>query len=634
MKKVVLTLPDGKKLEIDQGQTCLDAAKKIGEGLARAALAAKLDGKAVDLSFKITKNALFQVLTFKDKEGKEVFWHSSAHLMAAAVLKLFSKARLTIGPSTEDGFFYDIDMDPIHPDQFKDIEAEMKKLVDANLLYRREEVTKAEAKKILKNQPYKIELLNEISEDVVSLYRIGDVFVDLCAGPHVPSTGRIGAFKIMKIAGAYWKGDAKNKQLQRLYGVSFPDKKDLTAHLTLLEEAEKRDHRKIGKELDLFSHDLISPGCTFFHPKGMVIYNELMKFLREEYFKRGYSEVLTPIIFNKSLWETSGHWQHYKEFMFQTESEGQQYAIKPMNCPGHTIVYSSQTRSYRDLPLRIAEFGQLHRNELSGTLSGLTRVRRFVQDDSHIFCAPEQIQSEIENLIDFINFVYKKTFGFEYEIELSTKPANAVGSAEIWAKAEHGLQQALESQRLAYKLNPGDGAFYGPKIDFHIKDALGRRWQCATIQLDFNMPGRFQLSFEGKDGKKHCPVMIHRAIFGSFERFIGMIIEHYAGKLPLWLNPNQVKILTVTDRADTYAHFVKDELRKHCIRVEVNDFSETINKKVRDAQLQQYNYILVVGDQEVGNKTVTVRTRDNVVRGAKKVDEFISELKNEVEERK
>ncbi len=630
---ITITFPDGKEKEFDIGITVLEIAKSIGPRLFDAALAAKVDGKLVDLGVKIEKNARVQIITFNDKEGKDVFRHSSAHVLAHAVHRLFPDANPTIGPVVDEGFFYDFEFRPFTPEDLAKLEEEMQKIVKENISVERIEYkTKEDAKKVFKENTFKCELI-ETAEEGLSAYKQGD-FIDLCRGPHVPNTGKIKAFKLTKVASAYWRGDAKNKQLSRIYGISFPEKKLLDEHLHMLEEAEKRDHRRLGKELGLFMTHEMSPGSPFYLPKGAILYNALIQFLRTEYFKRGYVEVVTPLLYDKALWVTSGHWEHYQENMFFTESEGRTFSLKPMNCPSHCLIYKNSAKSYRDLPLRIADFAPLHRNELSGTLSGLTRVRKFSQDDGHIFCTIESLQGELQSLLSFVKYIYNDIFKMQYTIELSTRPEKYLGELSVWNSAEETLAQTLTSLGITFKINPGDGAFYGPKIDIHVKDAIGRTWQCATIQLDFQLPKRFELEYEGNDGKKHTPVIIHRAIFGSLERFIGVLIEHFAGKFPLWLSPEQIRILPIADRHNAYALQVKEELQKEGLRVSVDEMAETTPKKVRQAQLDQVNYILVVGDKEVENKTINVRTRDNIVHGEKKVDIFTKELLQEIKDKK
>ena len=639
--KIFITLPDGSKKEYHAGVTALEIAKGIGERLARDAVAAKVNDELVDLKKPIHKDAMLKILTFKDKEGKGVFWHSASHLMSQAVQRVFKDQDigLGVGFDVEDGFYQDYGMETLHPDMLEKIEQEMKKIVEEKLQVEQRDISKKQALEFYKKDPYKTELTNDIPGNIVSMYKQGE-FDNLCKGPHVPNTSCIKAFKLMKIAGAYWRGDSKNAQLQRIYGVAFPNKDELKAYLHLLEQASLRDHRKLGKELDLISFHEESPGSVFYHPKGTVIFNELQKFVREEYLKRGFSEVVTPLVYDKSLWLTSGHWEHYKEHMFTLNVDGREVSLKPMNCPSHCLIYKTSTKSYRDLPLRIADFASLHRNELKGVLGGMTRVRKFNQDDAHIFCTIEQLSDELNACMDFANFVYNKVFKMEYHLELSTKPEKSLGSEEQWKIAEDALKNALEQNkdndgnRREYKINPGDGAFYGPKIDLHIKDALGRSWQLSTIQVDFQLPGRFGLTYEGADGKKHTPIMVHRAVLGSLDRFIGILIEHFAGKFPLWLSPVQVRLLTVADRFDKYAHDVAKKYKEAGLRVEVDDRTESIGRKVREAQLAQVNYILVVGEQEVNNGTVTVRRRDNTIVGEKKAEEFLQEALGEVKERR
>lgn len=638
---VKITLPDGSEKKFKGKVNGFEIAKSIGEGLAKAALAVEVEGELEDLSCEIAKDSEVRILTFKDQEGKEIFWHSSAHLMAQAVLRLFPEAKLTIGPVIETGFYYDIDHSPFTEKDVEKIEEEMKNIVKEDLEVIKEEVSIDNAKKIFKDNSYKQEIIDNIDEfgegetgekGKVRIYRQGE-FVDLCRGPHVPRTGLLKAFKLTKISGAYWRGDAKNKQLQRLYGVSYPSKKELNKYLEFLEEAEKRDHRKIGREQELFFTDEVSPGSAFFEENGTVIYNELTKLIREEYFKRNYKEVITPQMYDKSLWEISGHWQHYKDDMFTLKVDGRDFSLKPMNCPGHVLMYTKKSRSYRDLPLKIADFSPLHRNELKGTLGGLTRARKFCQDDAHIFATEDQIEEEIIELLKYVDYIYSDIFGFEYRMLLSTKPDKAMGEINLWEKAEESLANALVKNNIPYKLNEGDGAFYGPKIDLMVKDSLDREWQCATIQLDFQMPKRFEATYEGRDGKKHTPIMIHRAILGSVERFIGILIEHYAGKFPLWLSPKQVKVLTLADRNKPYAERVIEELREKGIRAEPSFKTETMNKKIREAQLEQANYIIVVGDKEEEKETVNVRTRDGKVHGEESLSSFPEKLASEIRSR-
>ena len=633
MHDITITLPDGSKKEYAKGSTPLHIAESIGARLAQAALGAKVNGKVWDVMRPINENASLQILTWKDKEGQAIFHHSTAHVLAHAISHLYPDAKPTIGPSIEGGFFYDFDELKITPEDFPKIEDEMKKIVASDFPVVREEMTLDNVKKLFgKKNPYKVELATEFKDAgfVLSVYRQGD-FVDLCEGGHLPSTGLIKAFKLTKLAGAYWRGDQKNKQLTRIYATSFPSQKELDAHFKLQEEAEKRDHRKIGQELGLFMFHEWSPGSPFFLPKGAVIYNELLAYIRAEYQKRGYQEVITPQVFNKGLWELSGHWSHYQENMFLMNVDNEEFSLKPMNCPSHVLIFKNATRSYRDLPLRIADFCFLHRNELKGVLGGLTRVRKFAQDDAHIFCTPEQIESEIAGVLDFVKQTYEKIFKLKYRVKLSTKPEKAMGDPMLWKQAEEAPANALKTVGMEYDLKPGDGAFYGPKIDFDVKDPLGRDWQCATIQLDFQMPLRMGAEYEGEDNKKHTAVMVHRAVFGSLERFFAMLVEQYAGKFPLWLSPEQVRILTIADRFLPFAEKVCARLREKGIRVSVDGSNETINKKVREAQLAQANYILVVGEKESSSDTVTVRTREeSKVEGVVKIDDFITRVVKEI----
>ena len=555
--------------------------------------------------------------------------HSSAHLLAFAVKKLYPKAKLAIGPAIEDGFYYDFDNLDISEKDLKKIEKEMKKLIKQNLKFSKKNATKAEAKKLLKGEKYKLELLKDLSKP--SFYTVGD-FQDLCKGPHVKSTKEIAALKLTKIAGAYWKGESKNKMLTRIYGTAFESKEKLVNYLEFLKQAELRNHIKLGKELDLFSIQKEGPGFPFFHPKGMIVWNELLKYWREEHTKEDYLEVSTPMMLNKELWEKSGHWENYKENMYFTKIDNQDYAIKPMNCPGGILIYRNDLHSYRELPLKVAELGLVHRHELSGVLNGLFRVRMFTQDDAHIYCTEAQVKDEIVKIIKLTDKIYK-TFGLEYNMELSTKPKKAIGTDKMWKTAEAALKSALKKVKAKYELNPGDGAFYGPKIDFHIKDSLGRTWQCGTIQLDFALPERFDLTYEGQDNKKHRPAMIHRTIYGGIERFYGILIEHYTGKFPLWLAPTQVRILTVSDKNKTFANKVQKKLIKNNIRVEVDDKSESIGKKVRNAQISKIPQIITIGDKEQTSKTLAVRTLDGKIKFKVKIPSFIKDLTTKIEKR-
>ncbi|MBI2110106.1 threonine--tRNA ligase [Candidatus Woesearchaeota archaeon] len=563
--------------------------------------------------------------------------HSCAHVLASAVKELYPKIKLGIGPTIENGFYYDFDLSGIKitEDDFPRIEAKMKEIISKSLDFRPVKLSPEKIKEFLKKEPYKKELYEDFKKESknITFFGHGD-FIDLCKGNHVSNTKEIKVFKLLKTAGAYWKGISSNPMLTRIYATAFPAEKELKDYLKNLEQAESRDHRLLGKQLDLFSFHEESPGSVFFHPKGAIIYNELLGFIRSEYKKRNYQEVITPLIYSKSLWETSGHWKLFKENMFLLNMDDKEASLKPMNCPSHVLIYKSSIKSYRDLPLRIADFAPLHRNELRGVLSGLFRARKFQQDDAHIFCSEEQLESEINSVLDFINYIYKKVFDFDYEVELSTKPSKSLGSAELWNKAESILKKVLVKNKLVYKVNPGQGAFYGPKIDFHIKDALGRKWQLSTVQLDFAMPSNFEITYEGSDGKKHTPIMIHRALLGSLERFIGILLENYAGKLPVWLSPVQVILLTINDKNLKFAREIKKKLEENEVRVELNDKQETISRKVRDAQLMKIPYIITIGDKESESKTLAVRTLDGKVKFNLKVENFIEELKEKIKSRK
>lgn len=564
-----------------------------------------------------------------DKE-LEKLRHSCSHVLAQAVKKLFPNAKLGIGPAIEDGFYYDFDNVDFKEEDLERIEKEMRKIIKEKQKFKKIEVTKKKAEEMLKGEPYKLELLQELKEKP-TFYQ-NNSFIDLCKGPHIKNTGEITAFKLMKIAGAYWKGDSNRPMLQRIYGTAFKSEKELDGYLHLLEEAEKRNHIKLGKELEIFSVHEEGPGFPFFHPKGMIIWNELMKYWREEHDKEGYLEVKTPIILNRTLWEKSGHWEHYKESMYFTKIDEKDYAIKPMNCPGGILIYKTNLHSYRELPLRIAEIGLVHRHELSGVLNGLFRVRAFHQDDAHIYCTEDQIKDEVIRIIRLTDKMYK-TFNLGYHMELSTRPKKSIGTDKMWKMAENALKDALKEIKADYKLNLGDGAFYGPKIDFHIKDSLGRTWQCGTIQLDFAMPECFNLTYEGADGRKHGLAMLHRTVYGSMERFFGVLIEHYAGKFPTWLAPVQVVLMTVTDRNEKYAKEVLEKMREAGIRVELDDRSESIGKKVRDNQVKHIVYMITLGDKEQENKTLAIRTRDGKVRFGVKIDDFLKEVIKEIKER-
>jgi threonyl-tRNA synthetase len=632
-KSVKVQLPDGSTLEVPQGSTALDVAKRIGTGLAKAALAARIDGKLCDLTTPITQDCSLQILTWKDEDGREVFRHTSTHIMAQAVKRVIPEAKLTIGPPLEDGFYYDFDLpEPIGPDAIAQIEQEMGKIIEEGLEIRRRELSRDEAIKLFRErgEPYKIEIIQELPEgETISCYEQGE-FVDLCRGPHLPSTSYVKAFKLLNVAGAYWRGDARNKMLQRIYGTSFPDKKLLDEHLKLLEEAKKRDHRRIGKELDLFSFQEEGPGFPFFHPNGVIVFNEIVNFLREELAKRGYVEIMTPLILHEELWHRSGHWDHYKENMYFTNIDNRTFAVKPMNCPGCLLVYKSALRSYRDLPLKIAEFGRVHRHELSGVLHGLFRVRCFTQDDAHIFTTPEQLEDAITETIEFIRHVYN-VFGFDdYHMELSTRPEKSIGSDEMWENATSALQNALEKLGIDYKLNPGDGAFYGPKIDFHVKDCLRRSWQCGTIQVDFSMPERFDITYIGPDGQKYRPVMVHRAIVGSLERFIGVLLEHTAGNLPVWLAPTQAVVLPISEKVNEYGRQVLDALKQAGVRASIDAGEEKINAKIRNAELMKVPYMLIVGQKEAEAGTVSVRRHGKGDLGIRPLNQFITDILDEI----
>lgn len=632
---IKVTLKDGSVKEFENELSILEIAKSISEGLARAVVAASVNDEVVGLDYIVKEDCTLNLFKFDDVEGKDVFRHTSAHMLAQAIKRLYPNAKFAIGPSIENGFYYDIDLDHrLTMEDLAKIEAEMKKIAKEDLKVERYELPKEEALKWAKEngEIYKEELINELPEgEIISFYKQGD-FTDLCRGPHLLSTKKVKAVKLLSVAGAYWRGDEKNKMLQRIYGISFEKNKDLEEYLHLLEEAKKRDHRKLGKELELFFIPEEGPGFPLFLPKGMELKNALLKYWRELHRKDGYVEIETPIILSKHLWETSGHWYHYKENMYTVQIDEQDFAIKPMNCPGGMLYYQSKPHSYRDFPMRVAELGRVHRHELSGALHGLMRVRAFTQDDAHIFMLPEQIKDEIKGVVKLIDSVYK-TFGFEYHLELSTRPEDSMGTDEEWETAENGLREALEELNLPYILNEGDGAFYGPKIDFHLKDCLGRTWQCGTIQLDMQLPQRFDISYVGQDGEKHRPVMIHRVALGSIERFIGILIEQYAGKFPVWLAPTQVKILPISDKYMDYANEVKNALFDAGIRVEMDDRAEKIGFKIREAQLQKVPYMLVVGEKEAAEKHVAVRSRDKGEMGSMDLNEFVSMVVKEDVER-
>ena len=629
-----VTLKDGSVKEYAQAMSVIDIAKDLSEGLARAACAGEVDGEVVDLRTIVDHDAAVNILTAKDEKGLAALRHTTSHVMAQAVKRLYPNTKLAIGPSIADGFYYDMEFEtPLTSDDFEKIEAEMKKIVKEDLKIERFTLPREKAIEFMKEkeEPYKVELIEDLPEgEEISFYQQGE-FVDLCAGPHLMSTKEVGkAFKIMSLAGAYWRGDEHNQMLTRLYATAFAKKDELEAYITMMEEAKKRDHRKLGKELGLFMMHEAGPGFPFFLPKGMVLKNTLLDYWREIHRKAGYVEISTPVILNRSLWETSGHWDHYKNNMYTTVIDGEDYAIKPMNCPGGVLVYASEPRSYRDLPLRMGELGLVHRHEKSGQLHGLMRVRCFTQDDAHIFMTPEQIKDEIKGVAGLINEVYS-LFGFQYHVELSTRPEDSMGSDEDWEMATDALRSALDELQLPYVVNEGDGAFYGPKIDFHLVDCIGRTWQCGTIQLDFQLPQRFELEYVGADGEKHRPIMIHRVVFGSIERFIGILIEHFAGAFPTWLAPVQVKVLPISDKYMDYAQNVLNKLTEAGIRAEVDTRAEKSGYKIREAQTAKIRYMLVVGQKEEEENTVSVRSRADGDEGARSLDTFIADILKEIE---
>lgn len=629
---VTITLPDGSTKQFEAAPTGLDVARSISEGLARDCVAMEIDGQLQDLYLTIDNDAALRLITTRDDEALNIMRHSAAHVMAQAVLRLYDTAKLTIGPVIEDGFYYDIDMDPISEDDFAKIEAEMKKIVKAKLPIRREQIGKDDALRLYQDEPYKLEMIQDLPDGTISLYR-QEEFVDLCRGPHVPHTGFVKAFKLMKVSGAYWRADQSKAQLQRIYGTAYFDKKELKAHLTFLEEARKRNHRKIGEAQELFSFHDEAPGMPFFHPRGMVMWNLLLDFWREEHRRAGYVEIKTPIMLQRSLWERSGHWENYRENMYTSEVDQIEYAIKPMNCPGGMLLYKNRPHSYRELPWRVAEVGLVHRHELSGVLSGLFRVRAFHQDDAHIYMMPDQIEAEILGVLRLVERLYG-VFGLGFHLELSTRPEKSIGSDEQWEIATHGLRSALESYGADYQLNEGDGAFYGPKIDIHIKDALGRTWQCGTIQLDMSQPERFDLTYVDRDNQRRRPIMIHRTVLGSIERFFGILIEHFAGKYPLWLAPVQAVVLPINDDLAPYAGEVRDGLSDVGLRVELDDRAESLNKKVRESQLRQIPLILTIGAKEQAAGTLSVRTLDGNVRYGVAREAFLDTVQAHIRDRK
>ena len=636
MANIIVTLKDGSTREYASGVTLLEVAKSLSQKLGKVALLAVVDGKNKDLTDVLENDASVEFITADTTEGLHAIRHTAAHVMAQAIQHLFPGTKFAIGPAIANGFYYDLDSEHVFtPEDLVAIEKEMAKIVKANSPLVRTELPRSEALAMFTKmeEPYKVELINDLPEDaIISIYQQGD-FLDLCAGPHCPTTGRVKAFKLQSIAGAYWRGNEKNKMLQRIYGTAFNTKEELDAYLNMLEEAAKRDHRKLGKELDLFSIQEEGPGFPFFHPNGMIVRNELEDYWRKIHREYGYQEIKTPMILSRSLWEQSGHWDHYRENMYFTKIDELDFAIKPMNCPGGMLVYKTKPHSYKELPIRAGELGLVHRHELSGALHGLFRVRCFTQDDAHIFMMPSQIKAEIQNVIKLFDQVYG-TFGLKYHAELSTRPEDSMGDAETWEKTTNALRDAMEDFGLEYVVNEGDGAFYGPKIDFHLTDSIGRTWQCGTIQLDMQLPEKFDLTYVGEDGLKHRPVMIHRVVYGSIERFIGILIEHYAGAFPAWLAPTQVRILPITDKHVAYAKELNDKMFDLGLRVYLDDRNEKIGYKIREAQVQKIPYMLVIGDKEVEEGAVAVRRRSEGDLGAMKADDFIAMLQKEIAEKK
>ncbi len=627
-----ITLADGAVREFSCGMSAMDIAADISPKLAKKALAAKIGGAVSDLGTVINGDTALEILTFDDEEGKKALWHTASHVMAQAVKRLYPDVKLAIGPAIDAGFYYDFDaVTPFTPEDLEAIEKEMQNIVAEDLKLERFELPRGEALDFTKDEPYKQELIRDLPEgETISFYRQGD-FTDLCAGPHVPSTGRVKIFKLMSIAGAYWRGSEKNKMLTRIYGIAFEKQAELDEYVFRLEEAKKRDHRKLGRELDLFSLHEEGPGFTFYHPKGMVLMNCLIDFWRREHTKRGYQEIKTPIILDRELWLRSGHWDHYKENMYFTKIDDRDFAVKPMNCPGGMLMFKRKIYSYRDLPIKLAELGLVHRHEISGALHGLMRVRCFTQDDAHIFMTPDQIKQEVLKVMELTDYFYK-VFGYKYHLELSTKPENSMGSDEDWEIATNALSEVLVENGFDFKVNEGDGAFYGPKIDFHLEDSIGRTWQCGTIQLDFQMPERFDLSYVGEDGEKHRPVMIHRVVFGSIDRFIGILTEHCAGAFPLWCAPVQVIVMSLTGRTEEQAKVISDELTGLGFRCECDIRNEKIGFKIREAQSQKIPYMLVIGDKEVEENVVSVRKRKQGDIGKMKLAALIEMMQKEIDE--
>ncbi|MHC4417772.1 MAG: threonine--tRNA ligase [Planctomycetota bacterium] len=630
-----VTLPDGSILEIADGTTARELSEQLGPQLAKAAVASKLNGELVDLSTPIKADAAVQIMTLRDEEGLEVMRHSCAHIMAEAICSIWPETKLVYGPTIEDGFYYDVDLDEaIRPTDFERIEDRMREIIKQDKPFVREEMAKAEALEKLGSDKYKTDNIKHAHSETISFYSHGDGFEDLCRGPHLPSTGKVGSFKIMSVAGAYWHGDPTQKMLQRIYGTAWPTKKELDEYLERLQEAKRRDHRVLGKQLDLFSFNEAGPGFAFMHPKGLIVWNAIVDFWRSVHDRYGYEEIKTPIILNEQLWHKSGHWDNYKENMYFTSFDEANYAIKPMNCPGGCLVYKSRQHSYREFPMRVAELGLVHRHEASGVMHGLFRVRQFTQDDAHIYCTPEQIEAEIIGVIELTFEIYR-AFGFEdFHIELSTQPEKHIGSDEIWDISTNSLKSALAHKKIEYKINEGDGAFYGPKIDFHVKDCLKRSWQLGTIQLDFSMPQRFGLLYTDKDNTEKTPVMIHRAVLGSFERFIGILIEHYGGNLPLWLAPEQVRVLPISEKSNDYAKIIEERLRKTRLRCSCDLSNEKINAKIAKAHAEKPPYMLVLGPKEAQANSVNVRMRGTRKTKTIRIDEFLTIAKCKIVDKK
>jgi len=633
--QIKVKLENGKEVTYPRGTTCMDLYReKTADN--KELLAVLVDGEECDINAPVPENSEVSFVSFESPLGAKVYRHTASHVLAHAVKRLYPGVKLGIGPAIENGFYYDFDFEePISSDELKTIEKEMKKIVKEKLPIRRREMTREEAEEMFREngETYKLELISDLPEgEIISCYEQGD-FIDLCTGPHLPHTGMVKAFKLTSLAGAYWRGDERNPMLQRIYGTAFPTKERLNEYLNMLEEAKKRDHRKLGRDLELFSLHEEAPGFPFLHNNGAIVWQELTDYWRQEHRRAGYEEIKTPLILNRSLWEQSGHWDHFRENMYFTSIDEQDYAVKPMNCPGAMLVYRSRMHSYRDLPRRIAEMGVVHRHELSGTLHGLLRVRSFTQDDAHIFMLPSQVEEEVGNVIDLMDRFYS-VFGFNYRVELSTKPEKAMGTQEMWDKATSILEKVLDSRNIDYKMNEGDGAFYGPKIDFHLEDCLGRSWQCGTIQLDFQMPEKFDLDYVGEDGEKHRPAVIHRVIYGSMERLLALLIEHYGGAFPVWMAPVQVSVIPVTDRSHSYAREVYNRLNKEFIRVTLDDRSEKVGYKIREAQLKKIPYMLIIGEKEEEGGQVAVRRRDQGDLGAEDLPVFIENLKTEINEKK